>query len=364
MLKSAILTCNDSINYGNRLQNYALSQLLQQYGLTTTIQMYTNADSLWGYVKGPLKVGREKFRGLLYAFGGPKKRALGKRIRRSFKFTKQYVPDNRATLSAYRGLRSRIAFDRVVIGSDQVWNYNWLAPCDLPLRLGSFYDSNKVLSYAASMGVSKLTPEVAPVFNKCLSRIKRISVREIQAADALNEAIHCNAQVVLDPTLMLSRAQWQRFCTSNKAEEPYLITYFLGKPSDKQENVIQQYAKDHHLKIRRLGDDRDLESLAAGPGEFVNLFSKASYVFTDSYHACCFSVIFNVGFKVFNRQGFSGDQVMNSRMETLFALLGIDMDMSDDQTTKIDYTSVNAKLHDWQKRSYDWLQMAMQNPGK
>ena len=41
--------------------------------------------------------------------------------------------------------------------------------------------------------------------------------------------------------------------------------------------------------------------LVKGLAELVELFSGASYVFTDSYHACCFSLVFGKDFKVFSR---------------------------------------------------------------
>ena len=95
-----------------------------------------------------------------------------------------------------------------------------------------------------------------------------------------------DATVVLDPTLMLTANDWKTitegFVTK---DDKYVLTYFLGHPSDEQERNIQEYAKKHGCRIRRILDMRDPQTYLAGPQDFVELFSKAEYVFTDSYHA-------------------------------------------------------------------------------
>lgn len=112
-------------------------------------------------------------------------------------------------------------------------------------------------------------------------------------------------------------------------EGKYVLTYFLGHPSDEQEKSIQEYAKKHGCRIRRILDMRDPQTYLAGPQDFVELFSKAEYVFTDSYHACCFSMLFHKQFTVFNRANMTGKSSMNSRMETLFRLFDLESVMMD-----------------------------------
>ena len=68
-----------------------------------------------------------------------------------------------------------------------------------------------------------------------------------------------------------------------------------------------------------LRKEETLERINAAE-DCVELFSKAEYVFADSYHACCFSILFHRQFTVFNRAGTEGKASMNSRMETLFRL--------------------------------------------
>ena len=98
---------------------------------------------------------------------------------------------------------------RIVIGSDQVWNYRWLSKEDLAIRLGSFVpDDVPIISYAASFGVSEVSDDVRPIFQKYLPRLKAISVREDRGAELVKEMTGLDVTIVLDPTLMLDMSQW------------------------------------------------------------------------------------------------------------------------------------------------------------
>lgn len=143
-------------------------------------------------------------------------------------------------------------------------------------------------------------------------------------------------------------------------EGKYVLTYFLGHPSDEQEKSIQEYAKKHGCRIRRILDMRDPQTYLAGPQDFVELFSKAEYVFTDSYHACCFSMLFHKQFTVFNRANMTGKSSMNSRMETLFRLFDLESVMMDaGLAPTIDYENVDRSLAAHREQSGAWLAEAM-----
>ncbi len=161
---------------------------------------------------------------------------------------------------------------------------------------------------------------------------------------------------------MLTSDKWleitENFVPNN---DKYILTYFLGRPSDEQENDIQTYAKAHGCRVRRMLDLRDEETYVAGPQDFVELFSKAQYVFTDSYHACCFSILFHKQFTVFNRAGMNGKSNMNSRMETLFRLFDLDSVMMDSGLApEIDYEKVDHLLEENRRKSQNWLDKAME----
>lgn len=360
--KSAILTISDYNNYGNRLQNYALEMLLKQYGETTTIYSCINNASAEKTLIYFLKKMIKRIYSLAFSDDRSLKYVRNRKIR---EMSNRLIPDDSFIFSMKRGLihKKKDIFDSLVIGSDQVWNYKWLSNQGLALRLGSFaLDNHPVISYAASFGVSEIDNEEArAIFRKYLPKLKAISVREDRGAELVKEMTGLDAIVVLDPTLMLAADKWLEITEDFVPDdEKYVLTYFLGCPTEKQEHDIQLYAKTYGCRVRRILDLRDKETYAAGPQDFVELFSKAQYVFTDSYHACCFSILFHKQFTVFNRSGMTGKASMNSRMETLFRLSGLDSVMMDSGfAPKIDYQKVDRLLELHRKESQDWLDKAM-----
>ena len=362
----SIITINDDRNYGNRLQNYALNRILSNYASCSTIKMWKNINSIISLVAKPLLFYvKEINKSILSALPLTDLNSEFRRVRLGTRFTKRYVPNNKLSITAYSGLRIHgyVSISRIVIGSDQVWNYQWLSKDDLALRLGSFVpDDIPIISYAASFGVSEVSDDVRPIFQKYLPRLKAISVREDRGAELVKEITGLDATVVLDPTLMLNTEQWNLITRGFvRDDDRYVLTYFLGKPSEAQEKTIQNYAKAYGCRIRRILDLRDKETYTAGPQDFVELFSKAEYVFTDSYHACCFSILYHKQFTVFNRAGMEGKASMNSRMETLFRLFDLDSVVMDEgMAPEIDYDKVDKLLAQHRAESQAWLDKAME----
>lgn len=374
MTNSLIVTISDDTNYGNRLQNYALTQLLKAYGDCTTAKFVPATSSSYAYCKlrikellhlSGVKSGAKGLKASLRLFFSAEGGLTRHRFRIMEHFTKEYVPDDSFELTDYKGLVSKAgaSFDTVVLGSDQIWNPNWLSQEDLELRLGSFAQPGiRVISYAASFGVSVVDdPRAREVFSKFLPRLSAVSVREDAGKALVEQLSNGEATVVLDPTLMIPTEKWLSITHSFvPANERYVLTYFLGKPTARQEQRIQQFAEEHNCAIRRMLDFRDSKDYLAGPEDFVELFSKAQYVFTDSYHACCFSILFQKQFTVFTRAGHSKSENMNSRMETLFRLFELDAVVSESELApRVNYARVNELLEKHRQESRAWLDAAM-----
>lgn len=70
-----------------------------------------------------------------------------------------------------------------------------------------------------------------------------------------------------------------------------------------------------------LGADKVLKGI--GPREFVNLISRADRIYTDSYHACAFSLIFGKAFTVYKRFPYSVPENPNARVDELLSAFGL-----------------------------------------
>ncbi len=367
-----IITLNDLVNYGNRLQNYALTKILENYGEVNTAYCagFRNMPAWCARIfHSTVQLAKE-------IIGGIKARDIGSTLthyRKCRNFTKKYVPDTELSIDVKHGARpKKYLSSTFIFGSDQIWNYANANSQDgaklFSLYLGSFLPQrSNCISYAASIGISKKPNEmICDLLNEYLPRFSAISVREFAGEELIKDITGLDAQVVLDPTLMLTAEQWisitEEFVA---AEDSYVLTYFLGKPTDKQQSDINSYAETHGCRVRKILNLSDSETYKAGPQDFVELIAKAEYVFTDSYHACCFSILFHKQFTVFNRSFnntlVSGKTSMNSRMETLFKLFGLNTVVMDYGLSPfIDYEKLDVRLSEYRKLSAHWLEQALE----
>ena len=359
----AILTISDDGNYGNRLQNYALEKIISGSMDVSTIRMFLRTNSLIKYrlltALLPLYVNKN----ILKTVSTRSWKAKRKRVANFRTFSKKNATE-KYYLSVIAGFDSVVHCkdpEVIVIGSDQVWNYTWLSLKELELRLGMFTSPERLVSYAASIGVDEIDIGRRSIFKEGWVRIPHISVREDRASELVKAISGKEAPVVLDPTLLLSKREWEKVCKGFVPQQDrYILTYFLGRPSASQEQIISRVSDALGARVRRINDLRDLETYTAGPAEFVELIAKARYIFTDSYHACCFSILFNKPFKVFNRMGFDGKASMNSRMKTLFRLFELEDCMDDDEALPdLDWIRINQLLIAHRKESLYWLYNAL-----
>lgn len=353
MLDTAIITIDDYTNYGNRLQNYALQRVLSLYGRTCTLQCPINSESILKY-----KAQHSSLARVLCLIKKDKIRAA--RISRCRKFDKSVNVKGPFVTLQNCDEASR-HYNKIVIGSDQVWNYRWIDLPTLEFRLGLGVPKAKLVTYAASIGLDSIDSAVRDTFRRALSRIQSVSVREDRAADLVEELGCPRPTVVLDPTLLINPSEWREVTTNFvRSDECYVLGYFLGSPTDRQRRVIEGVAQTFGCRVRMLNEPEDRETLKAGPQDFVELISKALYVFTDSYHACCFSILFNRPFKVFNRVGCEGNASMNSRMRTLFRLFELEDLMGDESAMpQFDWGGINRLLELHRAGSMAWLESAL-----
>lgn len=360
-MKIAILTIVDYNNYGNRLQNFALQEVLKNMGfeVLTVKNFYKRDSTLSNKIKkifDPVQfvpVLKNKLKNRFF-FG----KIDDKRRSNFLKFTKNYITESK---NKYFNVDDDYGefedVDYFVVGSDQVWNYNYNRFSEMDF--GTFTNKPKI-SYAASFGVDYIPNPLKSFYAKNLSGLEKISVREDAGKKIVESLTDKDASVVLDPTLLLSDKDWLKLTIScPKYRHKYVLTYFLGKPDEETISEIENYAMINSLKVRNLANRTDKRLWVVDPCEFVNLFSQAEKIYTDSFHACVFSVIFKKDFEVFERNGTSGS--MNSRIDTLLQMFSLESRWNKNgnvPTREIDYNSVERKLQNKRKESLDFLQNA------
>lgn len=206
-------------------------------------------------------------------------------------------------------------FDFFSTGSDQVWNPTY--PQNSEVKFLTFAKDNQKLSFAPSFGISDLPEYAKAPYAKWLSSFPMLCVREKQGADIIKELTGIDAEVICDPTMTLTKEDWIKIekKPSFDCQKPYALTYFLGNESNKYRKYIDSVAKEKGLRVINLFDIRESEHFTAGPSEFIYLIHHADAVFTDSFHAAVFSILFKKDFVVFDR--IEDGRSMGSRLKTL-----------------------------------------------
>ena len=325
-----------STNYGGNLQAYALCEILKKNGY--------DAEQICFLRENEKKSVFELLK--LYGFFGFAKRG----IRHLFsKFKKTFRKTSRATpflekrnnniskfnnaiphsVKIYNQYNIEIIndeYDVFITGSDQVWHPSAIN-CAYTLE---FVKNKPKISYAASISQNSISNEMKAYFKTFLKDYKAISVREENAVKLLKDLSPVNVEWVLDPTLLLNQGEWNEVVEEVKIKEKYLFCYFLGK--DKKERFLaKEFARKQgfiivdipHLQgFYEKADNKfaDINITTASVGEFLSLIKNAEYIFTDSFHAVVFSLIFNKQFFVFERAGHKG---MSERVNSLLNLFGV-----------------------------------------
>lgn len=311
-MKIGIVTINDiRPNYGNRLQNYAVDYVLQKRGCITET-LYVERK------KGIKKTVKDLIHSVTFyrLSKNPAARRCAVKKRRKFdRFNRRYL--RMRHVESFDGLSEQ--YDYFVVGSDQVWNPSWYNDKKKEAYLLTFADREQKICFSPSFGIAELPPEWKEHFRTHLNRFGDISVRENEGAAIVKELTGKEAEVLIDPTLMLGKEEWLRIADTVKSvgEEDYILTYFLGDRGTEVNEVIEQLNGEKHMKVYHLLDMDNPDLFTADPSQFIGLFSNASLILTDSFHACVFSFIFDKPFCVFRRQGKEKD--MMSRMNTLLS---------------------------------------------
>ena len=114
-----IVTINDQMNYGNRLQNYALAKMLAQYGQVDTALCRANLHSRLQQLTLPLRPLAHEVITTAKELRTGHYRIMRKRRRNCTRFTNIYVPDNTFVITLMNGIVPKNRpIDTVVLGAE------------------------------------------------------------------------------------------------------------------------------------------------------------------------------------------------------------------------------------------------------
>ena len=388
-MKIGIVTYVEDDNYGEELQAFAIQYYLNSIGYDaevidlekrvkdlssskdTIIPAILNRFKLYG-CKAPLYILKkiiDVYKKKRYEKSNSACRA---KLHKLFvDFFERYTKHSSKyyTLDEIR-VTNDLPYDTYIAGSDQIWNYMHTDFLDVFfLEFAKKFGARRI-SYAASISVPKIPLDLRDTYKQLASNIEFLSVRELQGAKILQEVCNMKAEIVLDPTLLLSQKDWLNSVAINPIKDGrYVLVYTLSGS-----RYIKQLAMDISKKLdcskiififnneTIVYENGNEQKIIIGPSEWVGLISDAEYVVTDSFHGTAFSINFNKPFTTLVNPVSN----MNSRVMSILEITRLkDRIIYDDGKNRmpdsliIDYQEVNKIMNEWRKKSIDFIKKAL-----
>lgn len=350
-MKAAIVTLHRVYNYGSVLQAYATQKVFEKHGCETSIVDYITEQRTLKriFFKPPADPSIKGVKRVVYQIAkigslALKELTFGSFVRKTMRLTKRYVTADDLALDPPRA-------DVYVSGSDQVWNSKYNEGIDRGFFLDFVPSGRKKISFASSFGKSALDEWEKEQTRFYLSQYAAISVREDSAVEIVEDLGVQGAVQVIDPTLQLTKSEWQPLASPRLVKDPYLALMLLYNEDNGATEIARQIADERGLKLVKISWEMkkpeavDKLFTHRSPADFLSLFSNADFVVTNSFHGLAFSLIFERQFLVVPRNEF------NSRIDSLLSLVGLSGRLvkkpldSNQSLPVIDYSHVNKALN-------------------
>lgn len=364
MEKIAILTFHRPLNYGAVLQAVATYRMLEKsnyqpllidyrhprieksrqlFDLEKEYPPYKNLKNL---VKGVLRFETEKIRG----------KRFDEFIRNNTLLSKPCEQDEQL-----RDATKNI--DILLVGSDLVWN------CDIDKDLNKVFfltfddGTNKLkCSYASSLGTSIIPQEYEERYKNYLSSFTHISVREKTAKILLERITEKQISVVLDPTLMIDKSEWEQLEKYVKVPDKYIVCYILEFTPEVIE-VIKRVEDYFQLPVVYFTRDtvygkRGVSKYKYGPAEFLYILHHAEFVLTNSFHGTVFSILYRRDFATIphsTRGSRMKDLLSEFGMSDRLIKNGFDFEILRKNRLKTNFSDFDNKLEKLKAKSMEYI---------
>ena len=361
MKKIGTITFHGAHNYGSNLQAYALQQFIKtnfkdefEYNIINfrteeQMKLYDNFFEKKDYKSCIKQILFHKYRKQIY----DRDKLFEDFINKDLNVTTLYKSEEELDKISNE-------FDYYICGSDQIWNL-MIADSSWAYFL-EFAKSGKKISYAPSFGNKNqvLDENQKERLKKNLVSFDNISVRDEWAKNFVYEISHKDAEILIDPTMLLSYDEWMELIGYQRiVEDKYIFLYDIKGDKETLE-IAKKIARKENLKIitpllnkKRIFDKKINNKFDCGPIEFLNLIKNAEYVVTSSFHGCVFSVLLRKKFMIC---GFEGD----NRISTFVKRFNIEQVLTNLNNVEnidmnVDFEHINSILDRERRKSLNFL---------
>lgn len=360
-----ILTFHGAHNYGSVLQSYASVMILRKLGYTPEIINLRNQAQIDAYrIFNTRSKVRLLFKSLIYF-------KLASRYRKFEHFINHVLPVSEKEYRTGKEINiDELDYDIYYTGSDQVWN-----PACQDFESAYYLDFVKhkhpTIAYAPSLGKGHFDDDDRKLIKSLLNNVDYLSCREESGAKLIRELSGRDAVQVCDPVLLPQASEWNEFAIAPNRRSKYILAYFLDNNHGDRSQlealrrvtgyeivILNDYIRDFvnpHIRLK----------LDASPQEFLGLIRDSEIVYTNSFHATAFSVIFH---KKFFTAIAGSENVHNnndSRKIDFLHSIGLEDRLLKngeiaDLGKEIDWNVADAKMAAIRDKSFNYLKNALE----
>ncbi len=293
-----------------------------------------------------------------------------KRYDRFEEFIDKYYKKTEKVYTAGKLDKEDPGFDLYICVTDVIWKYNFVKGFDRGFFLAcKQMEGKKKIAYSASRGATKYSPEQREQFFEYIRDMDYISVREESLYRYIKDNSNLEVSLVLDPVFLMEAPFYHEMAIRPK-EEKYVLIYLAMEPADSLVRMAVAYAKKHDMKVIELSEFPEHEKLARGVDyqlvydigveEWIGYIQDSQMLFTNSFHACCLSVIMHKQFIAGDRQGDKIDNILNTFDLSYRRVKNYNPNKCD-QLKPIDYEVVEGILEKKRKESQDFILHAIED---
>ena len=288
-MKISIITLHRFDNVGSCLQACALSQYLQSKNNEVVLLDYT---PFYKEYYEPIKIAAKVLN----------RRNISARMDKIGEVLNEYSNLSKRFYNNKRIGKLVEGCDLLVSGGDQIWN-----PMYPNYRDDAYYyygiNNIRKIAYGSSVSVNELSGEQISYLKERITLYDSVNVREKRTAELFIENnINKNTNYIMDPVFLPDKELYCQMAekSSYKENGEYILLYHMdeGKELDMMIDKIREITG--YKIISLIGNRKywysDLYIKDYGPYDFLNLIKNAKMVFTGSFHALCFSLIFKTPF--------------------------------------------------------------------
>lgn len=352
-MKIAILTLPLHTNYGGILQAYALQTILERMGHDVYVIAKKRKLLSLPIQKMPFVYGKRIIKNLI---GRRFPLFYEQKVNREGPIIRQYTDE---FIHKYIHLKQYDTFsdiqpseyDAFVVGSDQVWRPKYFGIKQIENAYLKFTEgwNIKRLAYAASFGTDnwEYTPRQTEECSRLVKLFNAISVREDSGVELCKRYLGVDAQHVLDPTMLLDKQDYINLFEAHTPQSKGNLLYYILDETEEKKDILKSIVDEKKLNpfnVKSNSDDINSpisERIQPPLEQWLRGFYDADFIFTDSFHACVFSILFNKPFIVYGNKNRG-----MSRFVSLLTMFGLE------DTLVTSSSSLSYIDFDWQKVNF------------